>query len=715
MLYVLEIGGASDSALSLPSRPTPFHRKSGMRYRADIDGLRAVAVIPVVLFHAGSPIFRGGYIGVDVFFVISGYLITSIIKSEIESGTFSIAVFYQRRIRRIFPALIVVLLFCLGFGYILFTPADYLDLAKSVVATAFFVSNIFFWQHSNYFDTPAAEKPLLHTWSLSIEEQFYLCYPLILIFLSRFSRHVRNMTLLLSCLLSFFACCVLVYVKPSATFYLGPTRAWELLFGGLIALETVRGSDNRLLNHVVAAVGLAFVLLPDFLYSATTRFPGIAAVPPVIGVGFVIWSGSARPTFVHRMLAVRPVVAVGKASYSLYLWHFPILAFAAYVTLGELSPWTAGALCLLSVAISFVSLRFVERPFRSLSANKDTRRLVGFAVTGMLGAVVIGAFIVADAGLPFRVSPAVLRLLSVEQENETYYPWNCMSIEQRILSLSQVCHLGSQHAQPSVLLWGDSHAVVTAMALEQSALRNHAAFLFAASVDCPIGIGFSIDSGTGPTFVSSPGYRHCGRYNDEMLKLASEDPNLKAVVLASRWTNWRDGEGGSAAETPVDIRLRDNTGVAGSLVENREIFTRGFESLLRSLTATGKTVWIVGPLPEPSVRVPKALYVKGLGFDGTDINVPRASFLDRNKYILWLFGEIAKKYPVRFIWPHDVLCGDQTCPVVDDGKPLYFDSNHLSAFGVSKTSKLYDVIFSASKVGLQEGERSDTTAERIRR
>ena len=194
--------------------------------------------------------------------------------------------FYQRRVRRIFPALIAVILFSLGVGAILFTPADYLSLGKSVLATAFFVSNIFFWQQSNYFDTPAAEKPLLHTWSLSIEEQFYLCYPWILVFFSRFSYGVRNLMVLIICLISFAACAVLVYVKPSATFYLGPTRAWELLFGGLIALDAVRGTNDRIINHVVAAFGLTLVLLPQFLYSSTTRFPGVAALPPVLGTAF---------------------------------------------------------------------------------------------------------------------------------------------------------------------------------------------------------------------------------------------------------------------------------------------------------------------------------------------------------------------------------------------------------------------------------------------
>jgi peptidoglycan/LPS O-acetylase OafA/YrhL len=666
-----------------------------MRYRADIDGLRAVAVIPVVLFHAGASLFQGGYIGVDVFFVISGYLITSILKSEIDSKSFSIAVFYQRRIRRIFPALVVVILFCLIAGFVLLTPGDYLSLGQSVLATAFFVSNIFFWQQSNYFDTPATEKPLLHTWSLSIEEQFYVFYPWLLILLSKSSHQLRILAVLVMCLLSFFACAVLVYIKPSATFYLGPTRAWELLFGGLIALEAVRGSNSRILNQVTAALGLVSILLPVFVYTSSTRFPGISALPPVAGTGLLIWSGWAKPTFVHRLLASQPMTAVGKASYSLYLWHFPILAFAGYARLGGLSGFAAGAMCLLSVAVSFASLQFVEKPFRFPSRKASVPMRVVLVATSMVGVAMAGGVVVLNAGFPSRMSAVEAKFLGVEMEKETYYHWECMSLEQKIVSPSEACRLGAPGAQPSVLLWGDSHSVVTATALEQSALKYGAAFLFAASVDCPIGIGFSIYAGAGPSFVNTPGYQYCGRYNEDMLKVAIKDPHIRAVVLSSRWTNWRVGEHETPAESPVDIRLKDETGVAESVAGNREIFARGFEKLVRLLTGAGKTVWIVGPLPEPLVRVPKALYVQQLGYDKTDIDVPRAAFLTRNRYILSLFDAIAQRYPVRFIWPHTMLCGETICPVVENGMPLYFDSNHLSAFGLAKTSALYDIIFSS--------------------
>ena len=664
-----------------------------MRHRPDIDGLRAVAVIPVVLFHSGLTLFGGGYVGVDVFFVISGYLITSIIVSEIDANTFSLASFYDRRVRRIFPALIAVLAFCLLAGFALLTPADYNSLGQSAIAASFFVSNIFFWQTANYFDVAANEKPLLHTWSLAIEEQYYLLYPLILVALTRYSRRWTARAVLAAGVLSFAACVALVYVKPSAAFYLGPTRAWELLFGGLVALEWVPASDNRTINNVAALFGLGCILAAVFLYSSTTRFPGIAALPPVAGAVLLIWSGLGKPTVVHGWLSARPITAVGRASYSLYLWHFPLLVFSGYVILGGLGSWAAAGICLLSGGISFLSLHFIERPFRSPGPAASAPRIVGAALAGMAIVSVVAGLVVLDRGLSGRMTQVANQYLDVERERQAVHHWECMSLEQRIVTPKAACKLGAKEARPSALLWGDSHSVVSATAMTDSAVRNGAAFVFGASVDCPIGLGFSIDGATGPAFVSTPAYQSCGRYNKEMLEFALANPDIKAVVLSSRWTNWRVGERGSAAESPADIRLEDADGVAKSMADNRTIFAHGFEDLVRSLAAAGKNIWIVGPIPEPSVRVPKALYIKQLGFDSADLDISEESFENRNKYILSLFKEIAEKYPVRFIWPHQVLCKDHSCPVVEDGKPIYFDSNHLSLFGVSKTSDLYDPIW----------------------
>jgi peptidoglycan/LPS O-acetylase OafA/YrhL len=667
-----------------------------VHYRADIDGLRAVAVVPVVLFHAGVTVFGGGYVGVDVFFVISGYLITSIIASEIDTNSFSIATFYQRRIRRIFPALVVVIAFCIFAGFVLLAPTDFVNLGKSILATAFFVSNIYFWRESGYFETPASERPLLHTWSLSIEEQFYVFFPLLLVLLSKYSRTFRVPILVAICLGSFALCAVLINYKPSATFYLGPMRAWELLFGCLIALGAVPISRSRLINLACALIGLALILFPIFFYTALTKFPGFAALPPVLGTGLLIWSGLGQQTSAHQVLSTAPFVAVGKASYSLYLWHFPILAFLKYVTLGELGPFAIAAACMLSLALAFVSLEIVERPFRFPSHKTNVRWAVAVATAGMVLVASTAGLVELKSGFPARLDAVSAKYLDAELDQDRQH-MECLSLEERIVKPQDACKLGAKNVPAHVLLWGDSHSVVTATALEQSAQRSDAAFLFAGSVDCPIGLGFAISQSATLGFINSPAYQYCEQYNTEMLKLATTDPNITTVVLSSRWTNWRIGEPGSPAETKVDIRLRDESGVGGSMMDNRAIFARGFEKLIDALETSGKKVWIVGPLPVPSVRVPKALYVKHFGLDHTDIDIPRADFVARNAWIMSFFDKIAQTHRVNFIWPDAVLCNDKKCPVVEGDVALFFDHNHLSVAGAQKTSPLYDVIFSDKK------------------
>ena len=363
------------------------------------------------------------------------------------------------------------------------------------------------------------------------------------------------------------------------------------------------------------------------------------------------------------------------------------------MTLGGLGPLGAVVACAVAFAASMLSLQFVEKPFRFPRAGAPLPAIIAAALGGMTVMVVVGALVAANHGFPGRMTVAAAKILIVEREQEAVHHWECMSLDQRIIDPARACKLGAQEAEPHTLLWGDSHAVVAATALEQSALRNNAALLFAASVDCPVGLGFSIDASTGPSFVSTPGYQFCGQYNNQMSALALSRPDIQNVVLDSRWTNWRVGEPSSPAETPVDIRLRDGEGVAKTMPDNREIFARGFEQLIQTLVAAGKTVWIVDPLPEPSVRVPKALYVKQLGFASADIDVSEESYQNRNRTILALFAEIAKKYPVNFISPMAALCTNGTCPTIEDGNPMFFDQDHLSYYAVSKTSHLYDAIW----------------------
>ena len=262
-----------------------------MKYRADIDGLRAIAVLPVIFFHLDLPGFSGGFVGVDVFFVISGFLITSIILKEINDEKFSIVRFYERRIRRIFPALFPVLLFTLIIGAFLFDYQSFKGLGESITATTLFSSNILFWHQSGYFDSSSLLKPLLHTWSLAVEEQFYIFFPLLLISINRFSKKRYMPWLLGLCLISFSLSLYGVYTYQTATFYLVPTRAWELLSGAILALGVIPQLQSSLHRNLFSIVGLCLIIFSVGVYTEATLFPGAAALAPVLGASLIIYSG----------------------------------------------------------------------------------------------------------------------------------------------------------------------------------------------------------------------------------------------------------------------------------------------------------------------------------------------------------------------------------------------------------------------------------------
>jgi SGNH domain (fused to AT3 domains) len=431
-------------------------------------------------------------------------------------------------------------------------------------------------------------------------------------------------------------------------------------------------------------------------YSSSTRFPGMAALLPAMGTALIIWSGRSEQTVVHRFLGLSAISAVGKASYSLYLWHFPLIAFVSYVDLGGLSWTTKAGLCLASLIISFLSLNYVELPFRQLSPSTGLRRPVRVALSGMSIACALGVMIEVGGGFPSRLDQTSATYLDAEIDKDRHH-MECMSQESRIVSPELACRLGATDTSPHVLLWGDSHAVVTGSAMAEAAERNHASLLLVASVDCPIGIGFGIDPTVGSSLAANPGYQHCEQYNEEMLRFVESNGEINAVVLSARWTNWKIGEPGSASEAPVDIRLRDAEGTAKTPEANKQIFVQGLTSLLQALKAARKTIWVVGPLPEPSFRIPRALFVEHIGLDRTDLDIPVSEFQRKNRFIVSTFADLQQKFPIKMIWPHLALCDDRKCPVSAKGKPVFFDDNHLSLKGASETSFLYDKIFQTLK------------------
>ncbi len=341
---------------------------NSLSYRPDVDGLRAVAVLSVVFCHAGFG-FPGGYIGVDVFFVISGFLIAGLIYKELRQGTFTLANFWERRVRRILPALLVVTVVTMIAGWFILMPDAYLSLGKSVVGLALLGSNVQFWRDTNYFESAAEEKPMLHTWSLSVEEQFYLFVPLFLLILARKSQlHRAFLLLAAAAILSFGVSIYGSHRYPTATFYLLPTRAWELFAGALLAFFPDKWfAVSARWKEAAAVLGMALILIPCFVYDHETRFPGLTALPPVLGTALVIWSGTLSTQFplLSRVLAWRPVVFIGLISYSLYLWHWPMLSFSRYQSIKTLPGLDRLILVLVSVVVATISWRFVETPFRS--------------------------------------------------------------------------------------------------------------------------------------------------------------------------------------------------------------------------------------------------------------------------------------------------------------------------------------------------------------
>ena len=337
-----------------------------MKYRAEIDGLRAIAVIPVVFYRAGFDVLKGGFVGVDIFFVISGYLITTIIKTELDEDRFSLVQFYERRARRILPALFLVILVALPLAWIWLPPRAMEEFLQSIFSVSLFSSNIFFWQESGYFDTATELKPLLHTWTLAIEEQYYILFPLFLMFMKPFGTRRTFIVLVVALVMSLGLAQWGSSAKPVATFYLLPTRAWELAIGSLVAFQLMYSSwtPSRMVSQGASLAGFALIVFSVFAYSADTPYPSLYTAAPTLGTALVILF--ARPgTWVKALLSLKVLVGIGLISYSAYLWHQPLLVFARYqFAIEGPSMFVMASLAILTFILAYLSWKYVETPFR---------------------------------------------------------------------------------------------------------------------------------------------------------------------------------------------------------------------------------------------------------------------------------------------------------------------------------------------------------------
>ncbi len=645
----------SEATRGGPGLPHPF------RYRPDIDGLRAVAVLAVVLFHAGfgAP---GGYVGVDVFFVISGFLITSIVIREIGSGKASLLGFWERRVRRIFPAAFVVSAVTLAAGWFLLLPEAYGELAGSAIAHSFFVANVFFCRKSGYFDGPSEAKPLLHTWSLSVEEQFYLIIPLFLYGLWRRRSWAFVLLLVGALAVSFSHSARTAIGHPAASFFLLPSRAWELILGVLLACYLQRGGRGTLgplPANLLAAAGLAAIAAAVLLFDDSTLFPGLAAALPCLGAVALIASNADRPTWVGRFLSLPPMVFVGLISYSLYLWHWPLLASLRHLPV-ENEPAARALAVAGSFALAVLSWRFVETPFRKKALCRGKPAMFSLFAIATAALVVSAGFIHRADGVPDRLSSEVSALTDWRERRPRAETVDAERIREQSLP-----RIGAPAGEPRFLLWGDSHAeMVSGLVGELASERGVA--------------GWAAVSSGNPPLLETWLYRW--RPNLEINRAVFErfeaDP-VPNVILVARWAAYvHPGEGDSVAKLLVDAEGRPTVASA------REVLRRSLAATVARLEGRGATVWIVGQVPYQRYQMPTAIAASYLrGGDG-DLGVGRAAHARRQEPFREALRDPALS-GVRFVDPAPFLfpAGERS-QVVVDGVSVYTDDNHLSEDGL---------------------------------
>jgi peptidoglycan/LPS O-acetylase OafA/YrhL len=605
-------------------------------YRRDIDGLRAVAILPVLFFHSGLSLFSGGYVGVDVFFVISGYLIAGIIAREVDGGQFSIIRFYERRARRIMPALMAMIAAVLIAASYFYLPGDFEKVPKSALLATLFLSNVGFFLQTGYFAGGSETLPLLHTWSLAVEEQFYIGFPVLLILIARFVPGWRTAIIAAIALLSFMIAVATQNGTSGFAFYLLPPRAWELFVGAVLATATMPKLSNPLARETVSLAGFGAIAFAALTYSNATVFPGVTALLPVMGTAALLYS--APGTMVGRLLETRAFVGVGLISYSLYLWHWPIIVFTEYSTEQSLAGGMSIAVMVASVAAAYLSWRFVERPFRQ-SSRFDRKAIFKGTGLAMGAACAVSACLMALNGWPGRFSTEALRL---DAASADVSPVRATCIRDTLGGDLAGCTLGAKTA-PTMLVWGDSHGVEMAWALSEKIGKQGASLMQRTRGSCPPILGYS-----------RPIDPLCPRFNDAVLDVIKAQPNLKTIVLAGFWA-------GGAYSTAENGAKLDKT--------------------IKSLLALNRRVVLIGPVPPQPFNVPR--HLANLAQRGVAFADAGAAPGDHLKKSAWIGAYFARwsAHGVEIIEPSKLLCGPEVCAASRSGVPLYFDSHHLSLAG----------------------------------
>jgi peptidoglycan/LPS O-acetylase OafA/YrhL len=622
-----------------------------------VDGLRAVAILPVIFYHAYLG-FPGGYVGVDVFFVISGYLISGIILNDLEKGRFSMLNFWERRIRRIAPALTVVLLATIAACWLLFLPTDFQEFGQSLVAQATLVSNGYFWLKSGYFDAPAEGRPLLHTWSLAVEEQFYLLFPLILAAAYRYMRWLLVPSIVNFLMVSFLLSVYCTRPHPAANFYLLPTRAWELLLGALLATHSFPLPSARWLNELLSGVGLAAIACAVFLFDRTTPFPGIAALAPCMGAGMIIWTNTNTATWVGRLLALPPVVFIGLISYSLYLWHWPLLVISRYWILNDPSMiqriWPIAA----SFVLSIFSWQLVETPVRTRKILGNRRQVFAFACMSMAGTLLIGLVVNNTGGMPWRIPEAARKFADAARQTQGVDVTIADATRGRFPELGN----GDVHQPIGLVLWGDSHAMAVRSAVD-ALCRKYSVRGVQATRAATAPLVDYVDPNKPKMDETAV------QFNNAVLTFV-RNRKVKTVLLVGKWKYYDDGS---------------------------DRLLNGLRTTIRQIRGAGAQVWIMKMVPKQEWNVPKALAGASIfGGNPEEMGISLTKHREASRHEDKIFDAIESPGvkvldPTNFLVIHGNLCR-----VAKDGESLYVDNHHLSVVGALLLQPMFQPLFTSS-------------------
>ena len=654
------------------------------RFRDDINGLRAWAVVAVVLYHFGIPGFGGGFAGVDVFFVISGYLMTGIVVAGLErGGEFSVWGFYLARARRILPALIVLCAVLLALGWQVLLPLDYRLLGTHAVFSLVFLSNIKFWLEAGYFDAASHEKWLLHTWSLAVEWQFYLLLPLVLLAVWKLRPGRRSIMAVIVVLLlaSFALSVVLTPIKPTPAFYLLPTRAWEMLVGGVVFLVAHRVALTIGQRKMLEAAGLGLILWAVLAFEASANWPGWLALVPVVGASLVLLAKRSRSLWTGHFL----VQWLGTRSYSLYLWHWPIVVALVYLERQADAMAIASSL-VLTLVLGDLSYKLVETPAR--------QKLGKFSQGWGAATLLIVAIAVAAPGAGARLKEGVagrftpeIEGVAAEAVNKNVRSGDCHLEKKGIASPS--CIYGGENLR--AILIGDSHGDAVITAIAAAVPLSSDGVMQWTYAGCPFLLGVSPAPGFWP--AETKGYE-CGKFISWAMQRLEAMPKNIPVVIVNRLTFYSIGKNEELDQTKLNVPLvffsrRYDSAEPAFLREFAEKVT---DTACR--LAKDRQVYLVRPIPEMGKNVPATLARAIIWGKPQDVSISLAEYHQRHDFV-WAAQDAARdRCGVKILDPLPYLCPDGRCRGTRDGWPLYWDDNHLSEFGNRSLVPMFAKVFS---------------------